>query len=82
MFVCLDCECVFEDAVRHTETHGFTDGLYETWYGCPKCGGSYVETKPCDNCGEYIVDMYIKTINGEFLCSNCYTERDIDCGVK
>ena len=56
MFVCLDCGYVFEEAVRHTETHGFTDGRYETWHGCPKCSGAFVETRCCDNCGEYIVD--------------------------
>ena len=82
MFVCLDCGCIFEEPVRHTETHGFTDGLYETWDGCPKCGGAFVETKRCDNCNEYIIDKYIKTSNGDFLCDNCYTERDVTAGVQ
>ena len=82
MFVCLDCGHVFDKAVRHTETHGFTDGRYETWNGCPKCGGAFVETRCCDNCGEYITDRYIKITNDEFLCSNCYIEKDIDEGVR
>ena len=82
MFVCLDCGCVFEDAVNYTENHGFTDGLYETWNGCPKCGGTFVETRCCDNCGKYITDKYIKTKNNDFLCSNCYIEKDIDEGVQ
>jgi hypothetical protein len=82
MFVCLDCGHVFDDAAQYTETHGFTDGLYETWKGCPKCGGAFVETRHCDNCGRYIVDTYIKTASSEFLCSNCYTEQDIEDGVR
>ena len=82
VFVCLDCGHIFTDAVRYKETHGFSDGRYETWDGCPKCSGAFVETRCCDNCDKYIVDRYIKTINGDFLCNNCYTERDIDDGVR
>lgn len=82
MFVCLDCGCVFKEVARYTETHGFEDGRYETWSGCPKCGGAFVKTRCCDNCGQYITDKYIKTTNGEFLCNSCYTERDIDEGVR
>lgn len=82
MFICLDCGRLFEEAVAYTETHGFTDGLYETWNGCPRCGGAFVETRCCDNCGEYIVNQYIKTTSGELICDNCYVEKDISEGVQ
>lgn len=82
MFVCLDCGHLFAESVHYTETHGFADGKYETWNGCPKCGGAFVQTSCCDHCGEYITGKYIKTTNNEFLCSHCYVEKDIDEGVQ
>ena len=42
-YKCLDCGEVFEEPRKYTERHGFADGLYEHWEGCPECGGAYVE---------------------------------------
>ena len=40
-YKCKNCGEVFDEPLRYVETHGFTDGLYETWGCCPCCGGDY-----------------------------------------
>ena len=77
MYICTECGFLFEDPDYWEETHGFDYGPFESWSGCPKCGGAYVETYECDCCGEYIVESYIKTENGERICENCYTHYEL-----
>ena len=78
MFVCVECECLFEDPKEYTETHGLEHGPYEHFDGCPICGGAYVETHECALCGWWIVDDYIELNDGTKICSNCYTVKRID----
>ena len=40
-YVCCDCGEIFDEPHVYYETHGFTDGLYETMSCCPYCGGDY-----------------------------------------
>jgi hypothetical protein len=61
MYVCLDCQHIFEEGKHYVEAHGLDAPPYEEFDGCPKCGGAYVEAKKCDCCGEYITGDYIKT---------------------
>lgn len=35
---CRDCGEYFDEPHRYWETHGFTDGRYESWSECPYCG--------------------------------------------
>jgi hypothetical protein len=72
MFVCLDCQHLFQDPQHYVETHGLDTPPYEHAYGCPKCGGVYVETHKCDCCGNWIVDDCIKTNNDLWFCQDCY----------
>lgn len=72
MYVCVECGCVFQEPDYWEETHGLDYGPYEKWSGCPSCGGSYTEAYPCDCCGEWINDTYIKTDDDERFCIGCY----------
>ena len=36
-YKCRDCGEEFDEPYRWVETHGFTDGLYESWSACPNC---------------------------------------------
>lgn len=47
MYKCCFCGEVFDEPEHYTESHGFTDGLAESWAGCPNCGVSdYVDYDP------------------------------------
>lgn len=55
MFGPYKCKCcgeVFDEPRRYVETHGFTDGLYETWSCCPYCGGDYEDYDPDEEVDE------------------------------
>ena len=66
MFLCLDCQRVFEEPREYVEKHGLDAPPYEVWRCCPYCGGGYVTTKPCDTCRERISREYIKTANENY----------------
>ena len=70
MYVCVECGCVFSEPDYWEETHGLDYGPYESWSGCPCCGGAYVETFKCDCCDEWINDDYIK-IEDKRYCKDC-----------
>ena len=80
MFLCLDCQRVFEEPREYVEKHGLDAPPYEVWRCCPYCGGGYVATKPCDICGEWISGEYIKTANDDYICSECYQVKDVEDG--
>ena len=44
MYCCENCNFEFKTPEIYRETHGFTDGLYESFLVCPRCGsGDYEE---------------------------------------
>ena len=45
-YKCNNCGEIFDEPRVYVETHGFTDGLYETWSCCPYCGGDYEDYDP------------------------------------
>ena len=77
MHICLDCGILFENPKHHTETHGLDSPPYETWSGCPECGGTYVETARCDDCGEWITGEFVELNGGQRICEQCYTVKDV-----
>lgn len=76
-FVCVDCGCVFYEPKMIVETHGLDSPPYEIFAVCPKCGGSFTETKRCDHCDEYITDEYVEIETGRCYCSECYRLKNI-----
>lgn len=77
LFVCVECGYVFQYPERFVEKHGLDTPPYEQFTGCPKCGGAYVKSKPCDCCGEVITNDYVKTEDGCYYCDDCYTLRNV-----
>lgn len=77
MHICLDCGILFENPKHHTETHGLDSPPYETWSGCPECGGAYVETTRCDECGEWITGEFVELNGGQRICEQCYVVKDV-----
>lgn len=79
MFVCIECQTIFEDPIKIEEDRGEYFGFpaHEDFYVCPKCKGNYVEAHRCDSCGEWIDDTYIKTDDDKRYCSNCYRVAEL-----
>lgn len=77
MFVCYDCEKTFDEPKIWTNTHGLDTPPYESYAGCPSCGGAFTETYKCDDCGEWIFDDYVKTASGHRFCENCYNTMEL-----
>ena len=77
MYICLDCDNIFERPKHYVETHGFSSPPYEEWDGCPWCGGMYAETYKCDGCNDWIENDYVQLENGDRFCSKCYKLKEI-----
>ena len=81
MYICLDCNKVFEEPRQFTEDHGLDTPPYESYWGCPHCGGAYSDALECDMCGQYIIGDYIEFDVGLVVCDNCYeTKNTLDEG--
>ena len=55
MFKCCECGHLFEDGEQAVweEKHGFIDGPFEKWSGCPLCKSDYEEVHQCKECDEW-----------------------------
>lgn len=76
MYLCLNCNALFERQKQYAEKYSWEDAD-QIKFGCPSCGGEYVETYECDQCGKYIMDDYIKIIDGSLVCEECYQRKSI-----
>ncbi len=72
MFVCLDCDYLFEEPGMYNTNDDCDYSSYETCNGCPNCGGAYIETFRCGQCGEWIVGDYAELDDGTPICAECY----------
>ena len=77
MFLCLECDGLFEEPKVYQETHGLDSPPYEEFAGCPYCGGSFVATEQCDVCGNYITGQCVVIDGAQFVCEECYSLKDI-----
>ena len=77
MWVCVECGHLFDEADYWEESHGLDYGPYESFSGCPKCGGTYVKARKCDCCEEYITGRYIRTVDDQRICEECYVITDL-----
>lgn len=70
MYICNNCESVFETPDVHEERHPYGDTYAtEHWYVCPHCGDTdFDEAKKCERCGKYVAEL------DEGLCDCCYGE--------
>ena len=77
-YVCLDCECQFNEPNKIVEMHGFTHGPGEEFLVCPGCGSNeFVRAVHCDHCGEVVLGDYIQTRSGEIFGECCYTIHNV-----
>lgn len=76
-FVCLECGCVFDEPRTFKETHGLEHGPYETWHGCPVCGGAYDEQVYCEGCGEYMPASEAHETKAGYFCDDCYYDNGL-----
>ncbi len=72
MFVCLDCDYLFEEPGMHCASDEFERFDEDMCNGCPCCGGAYIETFKCDICGEWITGDYAEAADGTLICEECY----------
>lgn len=69
MYICNDCEEVFEEPKHIEEHHPYGMGYAtETFAVCPCCGGDFQEAEECSRCGEYVAELQ------DGLCEICYSE--------
>jgi rubrerythrin len=68
MFICNDCESVFETPKVIVERHPYGDGFAgEEWGACPHCRSTEIsEAKKCSHCGEWVAET-----NSDGLCDIC-----------
>ena len=77
MFVCYDCGKMFDEPKIWTNTHGLDTPPYESYDGCPSCGGAFTETYKCGCCNKWIVGSYIKLMSEERICEECYITYEL-----
>jgi len=76
-YTCLECGASFDTPQKYTERHGLETPPYETFTGCPLCGGAYANTIICDGCGKPITGEYVKILpSGEHFCESCYLVKN------
>ena len=79
MLICIECGELFEKEQKMIERHGLDAPPYEERMGCPRCGGVDIHpTERCDICGDWITGGYVRTVNGERICEECYTRHDVN----
>ena len=59
MVMCVECEAEFHesDAEVYIETHGFEQGPFEEFSGCPNCGGNFEDICEFEEGDEYESDL-------------------------
>ena len=67
MYKCTECGHVFENASHWHESHGFRDGSYERFSGCPRCLSPYEEAVYCANCE----GLFLESELYHGYCANC-----------
>ncbi|WP_206459335.1 hypothetical protein [Anaerovorax sp. IOR16] len=79
MYICLDCRKIFDEPeIEYGEQlEYFGVPCREETLVCPNCKGVIKETLKCDYCGEYIEGDYIKLPDGQIVCDECYTVKNI-----
>ena len=88
MFKCCECGHLFEDGEQAVweEKHGFIDGPFEKWSGCPLCKSDYEEVHQCKECGDWHTENELydgwcemclrETINYDTFFEYCEANKD------
>ena len=78
MFICEECNKVFDDPITIEEYHPYGMGYAtERWNACPHCESTdIVEVEQCQKCEEYVEEL----VDGE-LCQRCYEDLYGECDL-
>lgn len=77
MLICGECGSLFERGRTIVERHGLDTPPYEELLVCPCCGETSIfPAYRCDLCGGWITGEYVKTLDGDRICGECYTHHD------
>ena len=88
MFKCCECGHLFEDGEQAVweERHGFINGPFEKWSGCPLCKSDYEEVRQCKECGDWHTEEELydgwcekclrETINYDTFFEYCEANKD------
>lgn len=69
------------DRYHPTEQQGRQEenGVRRVHDSCPYCFGTNIHpARTCDVCGKWLTGGYIKTLDGQRICDDCYTTHDIE----
>ena len=72
MYICLDCEELFETPHKYKEDYGELNNC------CPVCGGSYIETFRCDCCGAWIDGFEYYEVGKNKYCCDCCIRLNLE----
>lgn len=73
MYTCVECGSSFDEPKVICDRHGLDNPPFETYMGCPDCGGAFIDSIICTVCERVITDEYIHVVDGQNICENCYT---------
>ena len=88
MYRCENCGHLFEEGEQAVweEKHGFIDGPFEKWSGCPLCKSDYEEVHQCKECYDWNAEDELyggwcekclrETINYNTFFEYCEANRD------
>ena len=88
MYRCCNCGNLFEEGEQAVweERHGFIDGPFEKWSGCPLCKSDYEEVHQCNECGDWHTENELydgwcekclrETINYDTFFEYCEANKD------
>ena len=88
MYRCANCGHLFEEGEQAVweERHGFIDGPFEKWSGCPLCKSDYEEVRQCKECGDWHTENELydgwcekclrETINYDTFFEYCEANKD------
>ena len=88
MYKCCECGHLFEDGEQAVweERHGFINGPFEKWSGCPLCKSDYEEVRQCKECGDWHTEEELydgwcekclrETINYDTFFEYCEANKD------
>ena len=78
MYICVDCNYVFDTPETHTEDFGYDTEIghrsaCQEYDVCPNCGSDCLRKAcECEGCG----DWFLKDEMVDDYCYDCYAERE------
>ena len=77
IYYCRCCKDTFQEPTYYSENRcprgeRSDSSWIEHYYGCPSCGGGYIEMYLCEECGEYKEKVEYYPFANQYMCEECY----------